>query len=395
MTVKNCCFSSSRKKITYNIDFSINDVPKNEWDVIASENIYLKHDYLRSVETGASTPMSFVYVQLMVDDKLEGICYFQLLDVDSSLLLQKDVPFDFSKKLTHKLLDTFGVKVMVCGNLFSTGANGFLFNKEKIAIEELYESIQEIVKTLNSENLNNDKISFVLFKEYWEQNDVFSSSFLEELNYKCFQIDVNMVLFLKEEWNCFDDYLSSMKTKYRTRAKNVLKKTNEIKVKSLNASEISFYGTKIEELYSLVSNASSFNIAKFCADGFVDLKEKLSDQFIFNGFFLNDELVAFSSGYVYNQQLDANYVGFNYILNQEIPLYQKILYTYVENALAYDVNELRLGRTAELIKSSIGAVPKPMNLYVKHRNLVSNRILRNFIAHIKPNSYEIRKPFKR
>ena len=105
-------------------------------------------------------------------------------------------------------------------------------------------------------------------------------------------------------------------------------------------------------------------------------------------------MVGFSSSFLFNSILDANYVGINYEFNQEYAIYQRMLYDYVELAIEKRCSELRFGRTAEEIKSSVGAIPVPMKLFVRHKNPIANRILKAIVSTIKPSQYELRKPFK-
>ena len=75
-------------------------------------------------------------------------------------------------------------------------------------------------------------------------------------------------------------------------------------------------------------------------------------------------------------------------------MYQRILYDYVEQAIDRKAKDLQLGRTSELIKSSIGAIPMNMKLYIKHNSGVSNLLLKPIIQSISPSEFELRKPFK-
>lgn len=106
------------------------------------------------------------------------------------------------------------------------------------------------------------------------------------------------------------------------------------------------------------------------------------------------KLIGFSSSFIFNSILDANYVGINYEFNNEYALYQRMLYDYIEFAIQRNCSELRFGRTAEEIKSSVGANPVPMKLFIRHRNPIANRILKAIVGTIKPSEHELRKPFK-
>jgi hypothetical protein len=66
----------------------------------------------------------------------------------------------------------------------------------------------------------------------------------------------------------------------------------------------------------------------------------------------------------------------------------------VQEAIDKQVTVLRLGRTAELIKSSLGAKPVDMKLYIKHKNVISNQLIKPVIDAISPSAFELRQPFK-
>ena len=72
----------------------------------------------------------------------------------------------------------------------------------------------------------------------------------------------------------------------------------------------------------------------------------------------------------------------------------KLLYDYVEQAIQGRAKDLQLGRTSELIKSALGAIPTNMKLYVKHKSGVSNLLLKPIIHSISPSEFELRRPFK-
>ena len=71
-----------------------------------------------------------------------------------------------------------------------------------------------------------------------------------------------------------------------------------------------------------------------------------------------------------------------------------MLYDFVSLAIIHKKGELRLGRTAETSKSGVGAIPVEMKLFAKHRNLLPSKLLQPLISSIKPNEFELRKPFK-
>ena len=104
--------------------------------------------------------------------------------------------------------------------------------------------------------------------------------------------------------------------------------------------------------------------------------------------------LGFSTSFINTTSFDANYVGLDYAYNEKFDIYQRILYDYVDEAIKARVTELQFGRTSELIKSAVGALPVDMTIYIKHKRSLSNLILKNVIQSVKPSPFELRKPFK-
>ncbi|HMZ67670.1 MAG TPA: hypothetical protein PLF66_26525, partial [Leptospiraceae bacterium] len=191
-----------------------------------------------------------------------------------------------------------------------------------------------------------------------------------------------------------NDYMDAMVTKFRTKARTAIRKSEELTIRNLTLSEIDSLKNKIESLYLQVQEKSSFWFGALNANSFLYLKQNLGEDFILKGYFLGNELIGFSSSFLFDSILDANYVGINYELNRDFAIYQRMLYDYIDLAIERGCKELRFGRTAEEIKSSVGAVPVPMKLFIRHKNPIANRILKAIVATIHPSSYELRKPFK-
>ena len=294
--------------------------------------------------------------------------------------------------LKNKLISKLDIKVLVCGNVFACGENGFMYN-HKISHKEAYENLNIALYRLRKVEKINGQTSMVLLKEFWPDNFKYSDQ-LKENNFREFMIDVNMILKIHPAWKSLDDYLNSMTTKFRTKAKGVFKKSKEIITKDFTIKDIEQYKERIEELYLFVLEKADFSIGVLNSDAFLYLKQNLGNQFVVKGYFLNDQLVGFSSAFISNNHVDANYIGLDYNFNYEYAIYQKMLYDYVNLSIQLSATELRLGRTAEEIKSCLGAEPTNMKLYIKLRNSVSNKLIKPIIESISPSEFEIRKPFK-
>lgn len=371
--------------------FLINETHWNS--VVNNKNIYLSLSYLKALETSLNDEMEFRYIIFYdKDSKPVSIASVQLLNFVDKNSKYNELLCKVGDAVKNKLLDMLDIKVMVCGNVFACGENGFLFTND-IKPEEAYKNLSQGLYRLRESEKINGQVSIVLLKDFWPKSFTVSDK-VKENQFRDFKIDVNMLLDIHPSWQNIDDYLSSMTTKFRTKAKSCFKKSKQIVVKDFSVNDIETYKEKIEVLYDDVIERADFKFGKLNGESFKNFKESLDDQFSLKGYFLNDKLVGFSTAFISNGIVDAGYVGIDYEFNYDYAVYQLMLYDYVALAISNQSTELRLGRTAEEIKSCLGAKPVDMKLYLRHRNTVSNKLIKPIIESISPSEFNIRKPFK-
>lgn len=386
------CPISDKQEVKIDVKTSISEIDCKKWDEIVNDsNLYLTSRYLKSLENSLDS-VDFRYLLFYKKKKLVGLASVQIVNLINQSKEYGELFCSVGDKIKDKLIASLNIRVMTCGNAFSTGENGFIHTND-ISEREFYLALCKGLKELSRNKELNGNASVILLKEFWPQSFK-KGAFLKPENFRGFSIDVNMILKIHPEWKSIDDYLASMVTKFRTKAKSVFKKSAEISSRKLTAEEIEKYQSELENLYQAVLKNADFKFGELNGEAFLQLKNNLNGQFIVTGYFKDEELVGFSSGFLFGEVLDANYVGFDYDLNHEYALYQRMLYDFVEMAIDNKCSELRLGRTAEELKSGLGAEPVNMKLFMRHKNSLSNKLLKPFIERISPNDYELRKPFK-
>lgn len=373
---------------------SIEQVNSSDWNKISDgKNIYLTLEYLKSLESAMKNDMKFFYA-ISYDQKGSPVVLssFQIVQFTDKRKAASQEACIIGSQVKKKFKDVFQFNMLVSGNVFADGENGFIFS-ESISPKQAIKEVEIISEELKEEWKVKDQASITLFKEFWPKSTIFSD-ILTKNSYREFMIDVNMVLDIYPSWNTMQDYLDSMTTKYRTRVKSVYKKSDKLQIKSFSSHEIETNKDIIQELFGNVLSKAEFSYGVLKVDAFVNFKKSLGENFSFRAFYLQDELIGFSTA-IFNQGgLEAAYVGLDYENNQKYAVYQRMLYDYVEQALELNAKNLQLGRTAELIKSAIGAVPTNMRLYVKHRKTFPNLLLKPIIRSISPREFELRQPFK-
>jgi hypothetical protein len=393
MSWYNLCRSNNNE---FRPDFykSVSEIPVEDWtQIVGTQNIYLSLPYLASLEKSMKEQVDFRYIIFYSPSaKPVAIASVQILDFNNEAFKKHEAFCKVADKIKTRLLQSLDMKMMVCGNVFSCGENGFAYSSD-VSAEAAFNNLSNGLYQLRQMEKGDKPVSVVLLKEF-EPSSYRNSDVLKSAGFKDFKVDVNMVLQINSDWRSMEDYLHSMTTKFRTKAKGVFKKSKDLIVKDLSANEIESYTNEIAQLYQSVVERAEFKFGILNVSAFVEMKKNLENNFLFKAYFLDKEMVGFSSAYISDESFDANYVGLNYQLNVEYAIYQRMLYDFVQESIARQVKELHLGRTAEEIKSCLGAEPMDMKLYLRHRNSISNKLLAPIIATITPSEFELRYPFK-
>ncbi len=377
-------------------------VPELQWNQLVPEsNPFMLYGQLRLIEESQKHNMQFKYAFIKNQDLTVGIVYFQVVRFTGNDLLNyfpespagfKKYLYGFIKYISKLLVSRINVKLLVSGNVFMTGENGFYFQHSLSKKERsflLLKAIDEVAKT-------DDKIKGILIPDLYQPKSDFDKGFVEN-GFNEITVEADMGIKLKPEWKSFDDYLNALSSKYRVRAKKVIALCNENGVikKELTESDIEKYEDKLFELYQDVMSRAEFKLATLEKDYFRMQKKSLPYTYRVFSYFKDDEMIGFISLYQFGKKMEVHYTGMNPEKCKPIHLYQHMLYDMISFGIVNAVEKLHFGRTAPEIKSTIGAVPSPMYGYLKHFNPFLNFFLvRTFTSNLKPKDYVIRNPFK-
>jgi predicted N-acyltransferase len=373
---------------------SIDEIPAKIWEGLkCTENIYFHPSFIKSLEKN-HPEILFSYI-VLVDKNNHPTAFASIKIIDFHLKsIKNDLEFlkNIGRRL-HVFPDKKPLKLLICGNTFVSGEHGVFIKKnqnKKAIIKELAESINHFV---NSDKKLKKQIDAFLVKDFAKES-LFITDALKEFKYHTFLVEPNMQLQLQENWRNFDDYLASMKTKFRVKARKAFKQSTEIRVEEVTLENIDRKLLKMTALYERVASNAGFNLGNFNLETYKDLKEKLGDDYILKTYWLEDKIVGFISGVINQKSLDAHFVGIDYNLNREYAIYQRMLYDYIEIAINKKLKTINFGRTASEIKSSVGAEPQDLTMYLRHKKSLTNRILKLFLQRVQPTPFQQKFPFK-
>jgi len=220
--------------------------------------------------------------------------------------------------------------------------------------------------------------------------------FFKKHNLYKVQVQPNMVLDMREQWQTLEDYKNSFTKKYRQRFNGAKNKSKNIKKRELNYDEILENEEKLYALYKNVSDNARVNSFVLNPKHFSCLKKELQDSIKLFGYFLDNELIGFYTLIINNSVLETYFLGYNKTLQQKHKIYLNMLFDMAQYGIENKFKTIVYARTAMEIKSSIGAKPKTMYIYMKHtNNFIANTILKFIVKYLNPTTqWTERHPFK-
>ncbi|HEX8515895.1 MAG TPA: hypothetical protein VF868_06825 [Bacteroidia bacterium] len=383
---------------------SVSKINTGDWNSLVKHGSeFLELPFLSVLERESPENMRFHYAIIYDQDRPAAIAYFQVIDFStesfSNLFEQDSKEFscmitDYIRKhLANHILrtaDRINMRLLICGNAYVSGEHGLTYSPQ-VNKTAVMDALADVIFKISQVEKLRGQIAAVLIKDFYASS-IDHAAELEEYKYHDFLVEPNMIVDI--QWSTFDEYLNAMSKKYRNRAKSIVKKGGALERRDFGWMDIEENAERIQELFNNVHLKAKFRMASLNTGYFAELKKQLGDKFTFIAYYFKGELIGFRSAFILKKSVEAHFIGLNYELNKELELYQNILYDYILEAMTNKKAKLSLGRTASEIKSTVGAEPYQLTCYIRHRNSLSNRIIKPFIDYLKPAEWVPRNPFK-
>lgn len=370
----------------------------DSWDNLPHSDVFLKSSFLRALELSCPNNITPIYVGVFKAEMLVGIAIIQRVEMYLEDIFRnaKDKYFiRKSKQLTSNIVKG---NALVIGNIMHTGQHGLYFNKEAINYQEYLQQLSFAIDTIKSQIKlkQNKKIRLIALKDYFESDALHNNEtfFKNEKVYRV-QVQPNMVFNIPESWNKLEDYSAAFTKKYRDRYKSARKKGKIMVKRELDIETLCILQDQMFQLYKNVSNNARVNTFILSKNHFITLKEELKENFKVFGYFIDLELVGFFTLIINSKLLETYFLGYNQKYQHRCQMYLNMLFDMAQFGIENDFSEIVYARTAMEIKSSVGAKPKPMYIYLKHTNFIANAMLKLIFKHLNPDTNWVeRHPFK-
>ena len=383
---------NSENSISFKIFNQTDQLPQN-WNDLATENIFLSSDYLKILEQSAPENMVCHFIGLFKNNELAGIAISQFIDgyeLNSFGNREKCLKTYFR----NFIFKNFASHVLFIGNNMLTGQNAFSFS-DKITIGEGLKTLKKAAEELKIIFKNKGKkIHITTFKDFDETEiNLFPTEIFND--FYQFSIQPNMVFNIDSAWKSEQDYTDAFSKKYRDQYKRARKKAVEIKKRKLNYDEIVGNENTIYDLYLHVAQNAPFNTFFLSKNHFSNFKHILKDKFLFYGYFLDDKMIGFNTLIKNGNAMDTYFLGYDKSVQKDKMLYLNMLYDMISYCINKNFKTIVFARTALEIKSSVGAKPEKMFGFIQHSNRIINRFLPKIFPYLEPNVvWQERNPFK-
>lgn len=374
------------------------------WEqVVSADRLFLHADYLGALEAAPPRGMQFRYAVILESGAPVAAVYGQVLYFQGaeSIRYHRQGPpprcffQTFGQHLKGLVARQVGFNTLVCGNLMLSGSHGYALRTPRSDAHQLIESaLQALRRELDRQD---NPISVTLVKDF-EPGSGPDAESMRGMRYHPFRILPSLIMALDPTWASFGDYLGALSSKYRVRAK----KARQLLDSRLTRTVMDLDRLRAEEgavssLYQRVVDDSGFNVITLHPSYFSVLKDALGDQAFFQGYYHGGELIGFISAIRNtNGELEAHFLGYREEWNPTCKLYLNMLFDLVELGIRWNCSRVIFARTADEIKSSVGAVPVPLDGYIRHRSPFSNKFIGPLLDYLSPREEPVlRHPFRK
>lgn len=289
--------------IVYKRIESAKDLPK-EWDRLCKDNIYMSRKFLQFMEKVNYCNQSY---HLFYKNKKLYSC-FMMFERKFNLFIFTKYKINVPMKFIYLPL--------------SVSHPSIVWNDDKDEVNEILSKMKGIKILINIQDE--------------ELNGFAKGHYLP-------------ICVINNRWNSWDEYINSMRSSYRRRINQALKKGEVIKYELLENNKD--FTDEMYDLYEQVFNHSEYSLEKLTADFF---RNDLAKTILLK---IDDKIEAFIQIIEdrNNDMLIFEFCGYNYDIASDYDIYYNMIAKIVDYAIENKFKYIQLGQTAYDAKLKFGA----------------------------------------
>ncbi|MCX4240552.1 GNAT family N-acetyltransferase [Paraliomyxa miuraensis] len=359
------------------------------WDAIAAgASVFLGRAYLGALERNAPSNTEPRYAIVYREETPAVILACQIARIGGEQL----VGSGGGRKAAKRILGQVRERVLVCGNLVSSGLHGIAF-AEGLDPELGWRAVAEILYRIRRGEKLHGSIDFVMIKDLVGESYA-PSTVLERYSYRTIKSDPTMVLALDPPCRSFEDYLSRLTAKYRGKIKKIGKTLEQAGYRVERVADLHPIEEQLHALYLQVESRAAVRLATIPCGYFSAMQAALGDRFVCSVIRNDEAIVGFVTTVIDGAEAIGYYVGVDYSVNAELPVYLRLLQLVIADGAAAGCTTISLGRTALEPKANLGAKPVDAHVWMRHRVPAFNFVLRELFPMIPVDEAPERNPLK-
>jgi hypothetical protein len=377
---------------------SIDQLRGDHWDALAAGgSVCLGRPFLKLLEEAGPANLKMHYALAYREGRPQVAIAAQSLLIDGSLL-PKGGASNGAAKLRDRGLTRLKQRVLVCGNLLGWGPQGVAVAPHTDP-ELVWHAVADALYRIRRQDVLFGSTGLVMIKDLGEA-EASARKPLGRYSYQPLPTEPNMMLTIDPAWRDVDAYLAAMKSDYRSRIKKQIRHVEEaaLVLERLDAAAVRRRANELHHLYMEVHEKQRLRLVTISPGWIPALAERFGADFRTSVLRrpVDDRLLGFVTTLRDRDGAIGYYIGFDKeTAGQGVPLYLRLLYAVVEDAIAMGARWVSFGRTALEPKAGLGAAGTPLTCYVRHRVPAMNALVAALLRVApEPAQPPERRPFK-
>lgn len=374
-----------------------------QWDAVTADaTVFLRRDVLRVIEDHGPDNVAPRYAMIFRDRTPVAVLMVQLVNVTGDRLHRTAEVAKAAPKggllrrmltpATRKAGDKFRERMLVAGNLLSSGFHGVAFAPGEDAAT-VWPAVAEALYRIRRAEKLSGQTDLVMVKDVTATQ--VGATALRRFSYRALETEPNMVLHLDPAWQSYDDYLAALDSKYRKTIKSQAKKLAAAGCTVELLRDPAAHAPRLHELYLAVLRNASVRLVTLRESYLPALAHAVGDDFRYTVIRRGADILGFVTTVRDGDTAIGYFVGFDRAAAKEgLPIYLRLLHATIADAIDWRCTTLSLGRTALEPKARLGCQPEPMSVWMRHRVPALNFVLRNLLETIPHAEAPERNPFK-
>jgi hypothetical protein len=376
---------------------AISQLDPAQWDaVVEGRSWFFSRDYHAMLERVPPAVLEPRYALVSDDQGPVAAIVLQWAEVDGTRLRPLPRARDDELNPLRKLVDRLSrparrafatrlrERVLVCGNLLTYGQHAVAVAAD-VDPAGVWPAVAEVLYRVRRAEKLAGQAGFVLIKDV-PAGAPDGIELLEGLGYRGVDTQPNMVLAISPAWKTHADYLASLASKFRSAVKNrILAPVDQAGLQVRAFVPAGELARRTHALYLAVHENAQLRPFTLHPDYFEALAAAGGERVRFTGVFDDarpgaQALLGFIVTLADVDEALAYHIGFEHDPARGLPLYLRLLHASVADAIALGARELSFGRTALEPKSRLGAKPRELQVWLRHRQPVFNRIVQRLVG---------------